>query len=377
MKKVLTLMLTIMTIFLLSACKNNKALKKLAIEHETEFGGIYIKKSIEDFNNSGFKFGDSVNISFSNGKNVNDVPYYNGYYVDAGEQVLVGYPGYPYIKLTINYGDDLWNIFELKDTDTATITLNKKEKYLDIQESSDITYYDDREKYSSDSEFSNFREINVGNIKEGILYRSASPCDNKRKRASITDRLMEQEHIGFILNLADTDAKIQEYISKDDFNSPYFLKLYTEQKLYISLLESSNVDPIGLNMNYTSKEFQEKIASGFRAMLSSDGPFLVHCLEGKDRTGFVCIVLEALLNATYNEIVDDYMKTYDNYYKIDKNDSRYETIKAKNVDSMLKFICSGADYTKVDLSGYAKTYLLNGGMTESEINLLIDKLSKK
>ena len=106
----------------------------------------------------------------------------NGYYVDAGEKVLVGYPGYPYIKLAINYGEDIWNLFDLNDSDTATISLSKKEKYLDIQESSDITYYDDRNMYSSDSEFANFREINVGNIKEGILYRSASPCDNKRKR---------------------------------------------------------------------------------------------------------------------------------------------------------------------------------------------------
>ena len=375
MKKILALVLCFLSIVLLASC-GNKTIKKIEIEHETEFGGIYIKKSIDDFNNEGFAFGDSVNISFSNGKKVKDIPYYNGYYVDANEKVLVGYPGYPYIKLAINYGDDIWNIFNLKDSDTATISLNKKEKYLDIQESPDITYYDDRNMYSSDIEFANFREINVGNIKEGILYRSASPCDNKRKRASYTDRLMEQEHIGFILNLADTDAKIQEYINKEDFNSPYFLQLYNDQKLYVSLLESSNVDPIALNMNYTSKEFQEKIASGFRAMLSSDGPYLVHCLEGKDRTGFVCIVLEALLNATYEEIVDDYMKTYENYYGIDINDSRYATIKAKNVDSMLKFICNGADYKKVDLKGYAKTYLLNGGLTEPEINQLIGKLSK-
>jgi len=52
-------------------------------------------------------------------------------------------------------------------------------------------------------------------------------------------------------------------------------------------------------------------------MASADGPYLVHCLEGKDRTGFVCIVLEALMSATYQEIVDDYMLTYNNYYHID------------------------------------------------------------
>ena len=39
----------------------------LGIIHEPEFGGIYIKMTIEDFNALGFNFGDSVDIVFSNG----------------------------------------------------------------------------------------------------------------------------------------------------------------------------------------------------------------------------------------------------------------------------------------------------------------------
>ena len=33
------------------------------IEHETQFGGVYIKIAIDDFNAAGFAFGDSVDIS--------------------------------------------------------------------------------------------------------------------------------------------------------------------------------------------------------------------------------------------------------------------------------------------------------------------------
>ena len=55
------------------------------IEHEQEFGGVYIRITIDDFNRLGFEYGDSVNVKFSNGYELNDIPYYNGYYVDAGE----------------------------------------------------------------------------------------------------------------------------------------------------------------------------------------------------------------------------------------------------------------------------------------------------
>ena len=190
---------------------------------------------------------------------------------------------------------------------------------------------------------------------------------------------MANDKINFILNLADTDAKIQSYIAKDDFNSPYFLRLYQGEHLRVvfngGTLEQG-VDPIALNMNYTSKEFAEKVCAGLKVMLENDGPYLIHCQEGKDRTGFVCILIEALLNASYEEIVDDYMLTYDNYYKIDKNDSRYASIKERNVDAMLNFITNGANYKKENLVNYAKEYLKYGGLTDSDITIIINKLHK-
>lgn len=379
MKKVLSIILSIFMVFTLLACNKKKLqIKNIDITNEEEFGGIYIKKTIEEFNELGFTFGDSVDITFTNGYKLKDIPYYNGYYVDAGSTLLVGYPGYDYIKAAINYGDDLFVVANLSLEDKATITLNKTGKYLDIQKSCDITYYDDKSLFESDEIFANFRAMNVGNLKENILYRSASPCDNKRKRASTTDSLMEREEIKFIINLADTPEKIESYIEKEDFNSPYFLSLYQSEKFFLTYTndDKDSVIPLAMNMNYTSEEFAEKVALGFKSMLNSDGAILIHCQEGKDRTGFVCIVIEALMSATYKEIVDDYMLTYNNYYGIDINDDRYEIIKKRNVDAMLKFICKDADYTKGDLSSYARNYLKYGGMTDTEITQLINKLKK-
>ena len=99
---------------------------ELAVIHEEEFGGVYITLTIDDFNSSGFAFGDSIDIVFAN-----------------------------------------------------------------------------------------FRNVRAGDIRPDLLYRSASPCDNQHNRAKYVNDLMEEAGIGFILNLADTDEKIEDYIAAD------------------------------------------------------------------------------------------------------------------------------------------------------------------
>ncbi|MBQ4425262.1 MAG: tyrosine-protein phosphatase [Lachnospiraceae bacterium] len=367
------------------------AVEGLPIQHEPEFGGVYIEITIDDFNKLGFVYGDSVKVTFSNGYTMEDIPYYNGYYVDAGEPLLIAYPGYDYIKACINYGADLWeegnlyawddnklqagltNLFTAADLDehcTASVYLNEHGKYADIQAARDIHYTDFRKDYPSDEVFANFRNIHPGNIKEGILYRSASPCDNQHKRAPYVDTLMAEAKVRCILNLSDNEVKIERYISADDFNSPYFLSLY----------EEGNVIPLAMNMNFVSEEFTQKIANGFAAMAEKEGPYLVHCTEGKDRTGFVCMLLEALCGAGYQEIVDDYMLTYDNYYKIneEKDKVKYDIILEKNLIAMLYTVTGDktVDLTTADLSAYAKDYLKAAGMTDAQIDLLISRLTR-
>lgn len=380
MKKLFSFIIIFLFIFIVSACNNKLEFLNYDIIHELEFGGVYIKITIDEFNNKGFSYGDSVNVEFSNNYKIEDIPYYNGYYVDAGESLLVGYPGYDYVKLAINYGDDYWDIAKLEESDKASIKLNQKAKYKDIQDTLNIAYKDDRSFYETDSEFANYRMVKVGNIKENILYRGASPCDNKHKRASTVDSLIANDQIKFIVNLADTKEKIDSYISMDDFNSPYFLKLYEGKKFFFGATLNEKIELLAMNMNYKSDEFRTKVASGFKRMLEFEGPYYVHCQEGKDRTGFVIIVIEALMGSTYQEIVDDYMETYNNYYKINKEKDllRYNIIKERNVDAMLKFLINdeNADLKTKEFSPYIRNYLKNGGMTDSEIDNFINILKK-
>ena len=227
-----------------------------AILHEPEFGGVYITSTIDDFNALGYEYGDSVDIQFSNGYTLEDQPYYNGYYTQNGESLLVAYPGYDYIKACINNGDDLWVIAGLSEGDTAAISLNERGKYLEIQNARDIHYFDEREKYESDEVFANFRSVSVGGLAPDTLYRSASPCDNQHNRATYVDALSRDAGVRCILNLADNEEKIAGYLADDSYATPYFESLY----------EAENVIPLALNMNFGSAEFQQKLVNGLIAM---------------------------------------------------------------------------------------------------------------
>lgn len=343
------------------------ALESAGIMHEEEFGGVYIDRTIEQFNDLGFEYGDSVDIKFSNGYTLEDIPYYNGYYTAVGEPLLVAYPGYPYIRAGINNGDDLWVLAGLSDSDTAEVTLSERGKYASIQNARNISYKDDRELFSSDAVFANFRTVDAGGIQAGRLYRSASPCDNQHNRATYTDALAREAGIGYILDLADNTEKIEGYINSEGFGCPYFLTLY----------QNGNVYPAAMTMNYSSEDFRAKLAAGLTALSEHEGPYLIHCTEGKDRTGFVCMLLEALCGASYQEIVDDYMTTYDNYYGINITDdkARYDVIVSSVLDPMVQCVAGeGVDFRNSDISAGAADYLRSGGMDGDAIDRLKARL---
>lgn len=350
--------------------KPAEALTDCALVHEPEFGGVYITATIDAFNALGYEYGDSVDIQFSNGYTLTDQPYYNGYYVQNGESLLVAYPGYDYIKACINNGDDLWEIAGLSENDTATVSLNTRAKYLDVQNARDIHYYDEREKYDSDEIFANFRCVSVTGLAPNTLYRSASPCDNQHNRAPYVDALIRDAGVRCILNLADNEEKIANYLADESYSTPYFESLY----------EAGNVIPLALNMNFGSADFRQKLTNGLISMSAHEGPYLVHCTEGKDRTGFVCILLEALCGASYEEIVADYMITYANYYGITRetDPARYTVIVENVLNPMIQVIAGdGVELKTADLKAGAEAFLLGAGMTQAQLSALEADLSGK
>ena len=343
------------------------------VSQDERFGGVYINIAIDDFNKLGFTYGDSVDITFSNGYELKGIPYFNGYYANPGDSLLVAYPGYPYIEAAISYGDPLWDTANLTESDTATVSLAEAGKYRDVQEAFDVSYTVERSDYTSDEQFANFRAFSGGKMKEGIAYRSASPIDNEYNRAAYVEALMKQAGIKFVLDLSDSAEEVAEFVTASTNQG-------VDVSYFTNLLDSGRVALLNLSASYPSKEFAQALAGGLVEMSQHDGPYLVHCVEGKDRTGFVCALIEALCGATYDEMLADYMITFDNYYGINKESdfSKYEAIAHLNLDGMLRFLAhadDNADLTTIDYSGPAREYLRQGGMTDKQIDALVTKLT--
>ena len=348
----------------------------VTIERDSKFGCVNVCKTKDEFTNDGFDLGDSVDVMFSNGYALYDIPYYNGFYVNTGDLLVLAYPDAQWVAVIESNGDSLWDYAKLDTTDTVTIELREKGKYKNIQESLDLgKYSSDRNDYPSDEAFVNFRNVKVGKLKENILYRGASPINNLHGRAKYADRLIKDVDIKYDIDLSDSDDEIKKNIESNDFDSEHFKSLY----------DTGKVAALSMNVNYRSEEFSKKVAKAMTDMARSEGANYVHCVEGKDRTGFVLMVAEGLAGATYDEIVDDYMITYENYYGVNKinNKEKYDAIKNVYIDGMLKIVSNMVDSNNdkvalkdIDFESVMRKYLTMNGMTEDDIEAWNKKFIK-
>ncbi|MCQ2408886.1 MAG: tyrosine-protein phosphatase, partial [Oscillospiraceae bacterium] len=317
-RRAVAMLLSVLTaIMTLTACGSKSKEQVYHIIQDSKYDAVFLDVSIDAFIASGFHFGDSCDITFSNGLTFEDIPFFSGYYVRTGMPLIVGYPGYEYIAVTRN-NQGLWTESGLTENDTAAVTVHEAGKYLNEQEALSQSYSNDRVDYQDDIQFSNFRALSGGDLKDSFLYRGASPVDNQKNRAAGVNALLEQNGIRFILDLADTEEEYLGYREAADFSSFYAAGLY----------DAGNTALLGMSSIYGSDAYKQKLASGLQKMLTAEGPVYIHCLEGKDRTGFVCVLLEALAGADYAEMQSDYMKTYENYYGITKSNTpdKYDAV---------------------------------------------------
>ena len=337
---------------------------EIGVSENEEFGSIYIEPSIDEFNEMGFKYGDSLDITFDNGTVLEDVPYFSGYYASIGELLLCAYPGYPHAVIARSFGGSTWDEFGLKDNSKVTITLRERGRYSEYEELFALKYSDDYDDYDTDAEFGNFREIKGGKLKKGMFYRSASPCDNSHKRAVCVNSLIEEKKVKFVINLSDNEERYKEHEEDPDFMSFYYDNLYRD----------GNVMLLGLDANYKSEEYAKSVSEALLAMTEHGEPVLIHCVEGKDRTGFVSALLLALAGASKDEITDDYMITFDNYYGITKDaePEKYKAIKV-NVNDFLYCLCDaekGVAVNTLDIKKGAENYLRRGGLSDEDIKAI-------
>ena len=349
-----------------------------------KYGNLVLSITKSDMDSIGAEYGDVFTISF--GDQVLQAPYCTSYSdVDLGNLVLRN--DGDVMILAINMGDFAstygiatkvtnpdktyeWVFEEGKKLEDVTLSLvlSGKGEYRDQYLIHQLSRTNDRNDYSSDAVFANFRGIKGGNLGSGALYRSSSPVNNEIGRAMYADKLAEENKINTVMNLADSSEAVEGYFKEEGFASPYYKSLY----------ERGQVIALNMGVSFKTREFQLALVEGLTFLSLNEGPYLVHCNEGKDRAGFTSALLSALMGLSYEEIAADYMTSYENYYHVEKGTEQYEAVKRSNIDSMLSFIAGveADNLSSVDLSAKAEEFLLAIGMEKANIDTLKSKLSK-
>ena len=373
------------------------------------FYGCDVNISIKDFIALGFELGDACNVVLENDLyryEFKSVPFYNGYYTKTGDPLLCGYgyaikekrgddyqytrTDYPYLRFCYN-NREMWNLLHLTTDMKCTITLVEQGGYAYEQKlvggltySKNFEDYEAKNGVTKEEVFANFRAVRSEAMKENVLFRSASPFDNANNRAPYVNELAKANGIDYVLNLADSQKKIDQYMQAD-----VWATLDYSQKL----LDNDQVCLMAMSAAYEGAAYQSALVKGLNSALDHHATkILFHCTEGKDRTGFVGVVLESLCGATYEEMVYDYMVTYDNYYNLTEASDKtaYDYIVELKFNDMINYLLTFdssleakgdgtydlAGVTPENYAAAARNFLSKAGMSEDNLKAMTDLLKK-
>ena len=321
----------------------------------------------------GFEHGDIVEIAI--GEKKWDVPLCTSYSdVDNGVAVLRATSATDGVVLAINMGDFAttagiatktkieeepgyrWD-YLIEAPVQVKITLKEENGYREQWLIRQLVRTDERTDYAnlSDEAFANFRVIATTGMGKNVLYRSSSPINPGIGRNTYADEAAKTAGIVTVVNLAD----------------PSNIYEGTEGSYY----STCQVVYVNLGMDFLSEATLSGMAEGMRFIINNDGPYLIHCNEGKDRAGFVSALLECLMGATIHEVVDDYMVTYYNYYGVEKDSEKYNAVVNNNLIKVLNSTLKVDDVYKADLAAEAEEFLTEElGLSANEVKALKAKL---
>ena len=224
------------------------------------------------------------------------------------------------------------------------------------------TRTDKREDYPqlTDADYANFRAVETTGTGKGTLFRSSSPVNPKLNRNHEADEALGQAQIRTVINLADSENEMEQY---EGFSATHYA--------------GCDIIALDMGMDYQAEDYRQKLCDGLRFIASHEGPYLIHCNEGKDRTGFAAALLEALMGADADEIAVDYMRTFSNFYGLDEGADQYQRISDSFLESLgTELGLSSIRDNNADLRSTAESYLKQIGMTDKEIASLKDRLAE-
>ena len=211
----------------------------------------------------------------------------------------------------------------------------------------------------TDAQFANFRAVNAPDLATGVLYRSSSPIDPVLGRAAFADETAKSVGVRTVVNMVNSGEEARALPSWKGSHVSGCATLF---------------HPMGVDVS--APDFAAGIADSFRFIATNATPCLLHCKEGKDRTGFACAVLELLFGATADEAAADYLETFSNYYG-QRPDSPEG---ARTREVFFGILCRAFGLKSLegaDLRAAARDYLLRAGLSADELTALETRLKSK
>jgi hypothetical protein len=264
------------------------------------------------------------------------------------------------VEVAISYGN-LGERAGITAGNAITLGLEKAGAYKAEYEERQVANKksENRGDYGSDAIFANFRAVKMGTIGTNVLYRSAHPAYGDA-RAPYVAALAEKAGIRTIIDLSDSDEELTAFAA----TSPWFK----------SMVDGNNVVNLNMGVDFESSDFAPKLKTGLLFLADHKGPYLVHCHEGKDRTGIVMALLEAISGAPLDNIVADYMVTYSNYFGVENGDARYSAI-SRIIPDTFKTMNKGKGVTTGNVRQVAEKYLTGPvGLSSKELVAVKDAL---
>lgn len=353
MKERLLILLSLPIACLAFSCNKRPQVKTKVLEVTMPaFGNVNFEITHDQFVSAGFNYNDLVEVTFHDYDGTNkDISYEVAYVTNYNE---VGY----YCPCLCNYEgkgerfDFAFGMSHLKNGSDfligrdVTITMIKKGGYAKTRDLVNVSRKLSYEELSGDNEaFANFRDIaKVGEISKTILpkrlYRGSSPYNahsNPDGRHDVCDRFLVDSNINTEIALTGSKSEIESQINSRylEYNKSKTVELYWNS-LQKEKLEDKQFYSEDLGTDYFTINGNSDVVIGggdltrniFTYIAKRCGgpdnpaPIFIHCNEGKDRTGFFVMVIEALAGISLTDIVNDFMLTFKNYYNVSRPDNR-------------------------------------------------------
>ena len=362
----------VLAVMLLVGCTKTDGTMAAVVEI-AKHGNLILDITGADLFSQGYEYGDILEVTVTD--QTWETPLCSNYSdVDNGMTVLRAASEDAAAVLAINMGDFAatagiaekvqieeepgyrWD-YLTKTPVKVKIMLKQEDGYREQWLIHQLVRTNERADYAhlSDEAFANFRMVDTTGMGKNKLYRSSSPINPEIGRSTYADKAARDAGIITVVNLAD---------ASNTYESPEDSYYRTCQVVYLNL-----------GMNFASEGSLESLARGMRFIIDGEAPYLLHCNEGKDRAGFVSALLECLMGATIDEIVEDYMETYINYYGVEKESEKYEAVVNSNIVPILNANFKVKDIYQADLAAEAEAFLTEDlGLSSDEVTALKEKL---